>query len=184
MNTGIQDAANLGWKLAAVLGGADDSVLDTYHAERHPVGRMVLRTSGTTMRMMTLRPWVLRKIRNVVVATLLRFPPTGGAVAETFSGIGIRYEHRTGDSELVGRRAEDIPTAAGRLYEVLRSGGFVLIAERDVAVPSGVHAVTRLGDGPALLVRPDGYIAWAGDSASDGWRVALMRWTGRMPVSA
>ncbi|QHE70150.1 FAD-dependent oxidoreductase [Rhodococcus sp. WAY2] len=184
MNTGIQDAANLGWKLAAVLGGADFSVLDTYHAERHPVGRMVLRTSGTTMRMMTLRPWVLRKLRNVVVATLLRFPPTGGAVAKTFSGIGIRYGHRTGDSVLVGRRAEDIPTVAGRLHEVLRSGGFVLITERDVVVPSGVHAVTRLGDGPALLVRPDGYIAWAGDRAFDGWRVALKRWTGRMPVTA
>ncbi|MCQ4122689.1 FAD-dependent oxidoreductase [Rhodococcus tibetensis] len=184
MNTGIQDAANLGWKLAAVLGGADDSVLDTYHAERHPVGRLVLRTSGTTMRMMTLRPWVLRKLRNVVVAALLRFPPAGRRIAGTFSGIGIRYGHRPGESDLVGRRVDDIPTAAGRLYEVLRSGGFVLITERDAPVPDGVHAVSRLGDGPALLVRPDGYIAWAGESASEGWRTVSKWWTGRASVAA
>ncbi|QSE93603.1 FAD-dependent oxidoreductase [Rhodococcus pseudokoreensis] len=184
MNTGIQDAMNLGWKLAAVLGGADDAVLDTYHSERHPVGRMVLRSSGATMRMMTVRPWILRKLRNGTVAAFLGFPPVGDAVARMFSGIGIGYGHDAGESALVGRRAEDLPTDAGRLYEVLRSGGFVLVTEPGAPVPDGIHAVARTADGLALLVRPDGYVAWAGDSRSGLWRGALDRWTARTAVGA
>ncbi|MFD9661838.1 FAD-dependent oxidoreductase [Rhodococcus sp. NPDC059968] len=179
MNTGIQDAVNLGWKLAAVLGGADDAVLDTYHSERHPVGRLVLRSSGATMRMMIVRPWILRKLRNGAVAALLGFPPVGDAVARMFSGIGIGYGHDAGESTLVGRRAEDLPTDGGRLYEVMRSGGFVLVTEPGAPVPGDVHAVTRTDEGPALLVRPDGYIAWAGDSTSGLWRSVLDRWTAR-----
>jgi pentachlorophenol monooxygenase len=179
MNTGIQDAVNLGWKLAAVLDGADDAVLDTYHSERHPVGRLVLRSSGATMRMMIVRPWILRKIRNGVVAALLGFPAIGDAIARMFSGIGIGYGHVAGESTLVGRRADDLPTDGGRLYEVMRSGGFVLVTEDGVPVPGDVRAVTRTDEGPALLVRPDGYIAWAGDSASGLWRGVLERWTAR-----
>jgi pentachlorophenol monooxygenase len=184
MNTGIQDAVNLGWKLAAVLGGADESLLDTYQSERHPVGRLVLRSSGATMRMMTVRPWILRKVRNVAVAALLGFPPIGDAIARMFSGIGIGYGHRAGESALVGRRVEDLPTGAGRLYEVMRSGGFVLVTEPGTPVPGDVHAVARTDAGPALLVRPDGYIAWAGDSSSGQWRSVLDRWSARTSTGA
>ncbi|AOW94551.1 FAD-dependent oxidoreductase [Rhodococcus sp. WMMA185] len=177
MNTGIQDAVNLGWKLAAVLDGADESLLDSYHAERHPIGKLVLRTSGATIRMMTVRPWILRQVRNVVVASLLRFPPIGDAVAGRFSGISIDYGRRRGEHPLVGRRAADLRTNHGPLYEVMRSGGPVLVTERDAPPPDGVHAVSRMGDGPALLVRPDGYIAWTGVSATGGWREVLLEWT-------
>jgi pentachlorophenol monooxygenase len=136
------------------------------------------------MRMMIVRPWILRKIRNGVVAALLGFPPIGDAIARMFSGIGIGYGHVAGESTLVGRRADDLPTDGGRLYEVMRSGGFVLVTEDGVPVPGDVRAVTRTDEGPALLVRPDGYIAWAGDSASGLWRGVLERWTARTSNSA
>jgi hypothetical protein len=148
MNTGIQDAANLGWKLDAVLGGADDGLLDTYQDERHPIGRRVLRQSGLMARGVTLYPRVARAMRNLLVPRLLRVPFVRDAVAGSFAGTGLRYGRRG----LVGTRATPLQ-------------------------PAGEFSLVRTDDGTAVLVRPDGYIAWAGDSADDGWRDVLRRWS-------
>ncbi|WNV86863.1 FAD-dependent monooxygenase [Umezawaea sp. Da 62-37] len=179
MNTGIQDSLNLGWKLAAVLDGADEALLDTYQAERHPVGRLVLRSSGATIRMMTIRPWLGRKIREFGISTLLRLPGFTAKAAGMFSGVGISYRRAAGDHRLVGRRAGDLPLRGGGLFEAMREGGFQLVVEHDAkAVDAPVRVSRRLDDGPALLVRPDGYIAWAGSSASGSWRSVVDGFTG------
>ncbi|MEJ2889626.1 FAD-dependent oxidoreductase [Actinomycetospora aeridis] len=169
MNTGIQDAANLAWKLDAALAGADDSVLESYHAERHPIGRRVLRQSGAMMRAVTLHPRPARALRNAVSGRLLAWRPFGDLVAGSFSGVGLRYGRRRGDHPLVGTNAATIPLATGTVAARQRHGGFLVIRETD-----------RRDTGPAVLVRPDGYVAWAGSSADgdDGRRRALAAWSG------
>ncbi|KUI31069.1 FAD-dependent oxidoreductase [Mycobacterium sp. IS-1496] len=171
MNTGIQDAANLAWKIDAVLAGAADALLDTYHAERHPIGRRVLRQSGLMARGITLRPRAARWLRNLLAPGLLRIPAIRDTVAGSFAGTGLRYP----GTGLVGTRATQIPLSGGRLTELLRRPGFVLVRERGAAVVDSFDGqqAERSDDGPAVLVRPDGYIAWAGDSADEEWAAAL-----------
>lgn len=171
MNTGIQDAANLAWKLAAVLGGADDSLLDSYQEERHPIGRRVVLQSGVMTRAVTLYPRVARAMRNLLAPRLLRVPMVRDAVAGSFAGTGLRYGRRGP----VGTRATQIPLAEGRLTELQRTPRFVLIREHgaDPVEVSGVLQAERTDDGPAVLVRPDGYIAWTGDSVDERWRTVL-----------
>ena len=174
MNTGIQDAANLAWKIDAVLGGAPDSALDSYQRERHPIGRRVLRQSGLMARAVTLHPRPARFLRNVLAPRLLRLPAVRDAVAGSFSGIGLRYG-------TVGERAVQIPLTSGRLTEVSRHAGFVLVREHGARALGhcGVVEVERADAGPAVLVRPDGYAAWIGSSADRaGWAAALSSWTG------
>lgn len=164
MNTGIQDAANLAWKIDAVLAGADERLLDTYHDERHPIGRRVLRQSGLMARGVTLRPRPARLLRNLLAPMILRLPPVRDTVAGSFAGTGLRYP----GAGPVGTRATQIPLAEGRLTELLRTPGHVFIRERGAPVVDGFAGpqAQRLDDGPAVLVRPDGYIAWVGDSAA------------------
>lgn len=164
MNTGIQDAANLAWKLDAVLGGADDGLLDTYHDERHPIGRRVLIQSGLIARAVTLHPRPARWLRNLLAPKLLRIPAVRDLVAGSFAGTTLRYGRRGP----VGTRATQIPLVEGRLTELQRTGGFVLVRERGAAPVEapGMLQAERADDGPGVLVRPDGYIAWAGASAA------------------
>lgn len=181
MNTGIQDAANLAWKIDAVLAGANDAVLDSYQSERHPIGERVLLQSGLMARGVTLRPRVARKLRNLLMPRILRIPRVRDAVAGSFAGTTLRYAHRKGENSLVGTCATQISLMQGRLTELQRTPGFVLIREHgappvDVA---GVLQAERGDSGPAVLVRPDGYIAWAGDSADRSeWAAALAWWAG------
>jgi 2-polyprenyl-6-methoxyphenol hydroxylase-like FAD-dependent oxidoreductase len=181
MNTGIQDAVNLAWKLDAVLGGAPEDVLDTYQSERHPIGRRVLRQSGLMARGATLHPRIGRGIRNLLAPRLLRMPRVRDAVAGSFAGTELRYAHRRGENPLVGTRATEIPLFEGPLTHLQRFAGFVLIREHGAApadIPGLVEA-ERADAGPAVLVRPDGYIAWAGASSDRGaLSTALSRWTG------
>lgn len=187
MNTGIQDAVNLAWKLDAVLDGAPDSVLDTYQQERHPIGRRVLLQSGAMMRGVTLHPRPARAMRNLVGTWLLNWKPFVDLVAGSFSGVELRYHRRRGQHRLVGTRATQVPLTEGTVLEQLRHPGFLLIREDaapEVATQTPGSAADRLnqaqraGAGPALLVRPDGYIAWAGHSTDPhGWRAALHDWT-------
>ncbi len=179
MNTGIQDAVNLAWKLDAVLGGAPDDVLDTYQRERHPIGKRVLVQSGLMARGVTLHPRIARGIRNLLAPRLLRLPRVRDAVAGSFAGTTLRYPHRRGEDRLVGTRATEIPLRQGRLTHLQRTAGFVLIREDGaptVEIPGLVEA-ERTDTGPAALVRPDGYIAWAGPSSDrEGLTTALRRW--------
>jgi 2-polyprenyl-6-methoxyphenol hydroxylase-like FAD-dependent oxidoreductase len=178
MNTGLQDAANLGWKLAVVLHGrASDRLLDSYEAERHPVGRLVLRGSGALLRMALLAPRPLRALRNAAGPVITGIGPVVRRVAGGVSGVAISYPAPRDAHPLVGKRAPDISLTGGgptRLYEALRSGRFVLVTRDDPAsardaLPAGwdetIDVVTS-GAGFAAyattaLVRPDGYVAWA-----------------------
>jgi 2-polyprenyl-6-methoxyphenol hydroxylase-like FAD-dependent oxidoreductase len=188
MNTGIQDGVNLAWKLGAVLTGADDSILDTYHRERYPIGKRVVRQSGLMMRAVTLHPRPARFLRDLLAPHILSIPRVRDVVAGSFAGTELRYPSSDGQSDLVGTRATEVPLHEGRLTELQRRPGFVFIRENGTASTMQnpgtdllVHA-RRTDDGPALLVRPDGYIAWAGSSTSrggeEGWPAALSRWTG------
>jgi 2-polyprenyl-6-methoxyphenol hydroxylase-like FAD-dependent oxidoreductase len=181
MNTGIQDAANLAWKIDAVLAGADDTVLDSYHDERHPVGKRVLLQSGLMARGVTLHPRVARGLRNLLLPRLLRLSRVRDKVAGSFAGTTLRYGHRAGESALVGTRATQIPLTQDRLTELQREPGFVLVREsgRSPVDVTDLHQAQRADSGPALLVRPDGYIAWAGDSGNHSeWLETLSRWIG------
>ena len=129
MNTGIQDAANLGWKLAAVVAGwGGEALLDSYQAERHPVGRSVLRSSGLLVRLALVRSRWGRAVRNVATGVVLGIPPVGRRIAGMISGIGLRYPAPRGADRRVGTRAPDVALRDGRsLYEALRGGRFVLL---------------------------------------------------------
>jgi hypothetical protein len=192
MNTGLQDAANLSWKIAAVARGwAGDSLLDSYHAERYPVGRMVLRMSGGLLRLGLLEPGVLRRGLVLAGTAARQIRPVADKAARAISGISIGYAAGSGAHPLAGRRMPDIPLAAGhgRLYELLRGGRFVLLAAEDASTAAAawadrIEVAARRREHPQLiLVRPDGYIAWASDEADPArrdasLREALTRWCG------
>lgn len=174
MNTGLQDAANLGWKLvAAVQGRASEGLLDTYQAERHPVGKAVLRSSGGLVRLARAQNPALRGVRALVSAFLGMIRPARAKALAQISGIGYKYPAPRGSHRLVGTRVPDVALESGRLYEALRGGRFVLIAPKAAAAPGDQGArgdrltVERwAGDRrTTVLVRPDGYVAWAADAA-------------------
>ncbi|MEJ8658995.1 FAD-dependent monooxygenase [Streptomyces sp. MS1.AVA.4] len=177
MNTGMQDAANLSWKLAAVLNGHApdaDALLDTYQSERHPVGATVLRSSGAIVRLAMAHTPARRLFRSLVAGFLDTVRPASDKAMGMVSGIGISYGSggRRGAHRTTGRRAPDLDLKEGRLYELLRRGAFVLVTPDGVdaappAAPAAPGPVTlahwRTPRRAALLVRPDGYIAWAKD---------------------
>lgn len=171
MNTGIQDAANLGWKLAAAVDGwGDESLLDSYHAERHPVGRAVLRSSGLLLRLTLVRGRWARALRTGVVRTLLGVPALNDRAAATLSGIGVRYPSPAGADRRVGTRAPDLRLrGGGTLYRALRGGRFVLVGSGAPhrPLPSQVDAAVPARPDPRaerlVLVRPDGYVGWVGN---------------------
>jgi hypothetical protein len=188
MNTGLQDAANLGWKLAAALQGwAPEGLLDSYHAERYPVGRAVVRGSGALLRLTLAQSPATRAVRWLLANVFGRFGSPPAIVSRAVSGIGISYAAPRGEHRLVGRRAPDVRLASGkagetRLYEMLRGGRFVLLT------PAGAEAAIGRGwtgrvdiatpaDAtlPMMLVRPDGYVAWVTDETAPASRDAALR---------
>ncbi|MBP2320628.1 2-polyprenyl-6-methoxyphenol hydroxylase-like FAD-dependent oxidoreductase [Kibdelosporangium banguiense] len=152
MNTGIQDAANLGWKLAAVLHGhARDELLDTYQQERHPVGKAVLRSSGAIIRLAMVKSRLGQAVRGVIGGFALSRPGILRKVAGQVSGIGIHYGAQ--------KRIEDIELTTGRLFEALRGGHFVLVTDEPAEVPDFVRVVKPVRPvAQPILVRPDGYV--------------------------
>ena len=190
MNTGIQDAANLGWKLAATVHGwASPGLLDTYHSERYPVGRQVLRNSGALLRLFTLPP-ALVPARNALASVATAIPFLAKQLAVSLSGVGISYPAPPAAHPLAGKRVADLPLADGRrLYEALRGGRFLLAASPG-ALPADVAsgysdrvevAPVARACGTVALIRPDAYIAWAaaGKAAiAPQIRGGLARWCG------
>jgi 2-polyprenyl-6-methoxyphenol hydroxylase-like FAD-dependent oxidoreductase len=153
MNTGLQDAANLGWKLAATAAGwAPDGLLDSYQQERHAIGRLVLRTSGGIIRLALLESRAARVGRDVLAGLALHVPAVQRRATGTVSGVGIDYPHAP--------RQGDVPLGHTRLYELLRAGRHVLLGP---SAPAGYDdRLIHAAHDHYVLVRPDGYTAWAG----------------------
>ncbi|MER6000584.1 FAD-dependent monooxygenase [Nonomuraea angiospora] len=182
MNTGIQDALNLGWKLAAaVRGRAPAGLLDGYEGERHRVGAQVLALTDGFNRLVLGRSAVRRAAQAMAIRLILRFGPTRRILAGRLTGLGIAYPAATrGAHPWTGRRMPDLACEGGRLYELLRDGCFRLVdmtasgaVAEAVASAAPEVQVTRYA-GPArtgrpavILVRPDGYVAWASGGHPD-----------------
>lgn len=183
MNTGLQDAANLSWKLVSVLRGAPDELLDSYQTERHPVGKEVLQISGAIIRLAMVKSPFARTLRGLIGATVMRLAPVQRRLTGRLSGIGIEYRgsRRSGD-RLTGTRAPDLPLADGtRLYEALRGGMFVLVGEGDVGHFADRVRVVKAANGtaPNVLIRPDGYVGAVVDPKDpDAFRSTLTRLCG------
>lgn len=183
MNTGIGDAMNLGWKLAgAIRGSTPPGLLDSYEAERHPVGAEVLRLTDVFNQVVLGNSWPRRLLRSAVLGAVTRIPRGRRMLGERLSGIGIAYQPERNDDWMVGRRMPDIVCDGKRVYELLRDGKFVLVTAAPVQPdrPDIVHAIDAHPELPdAVLVRPDGYVAWASERLPDSAEVAaaIDRWT-------
>lgn len=181
MNTGLQDAANLGWKLARVITGrAGEELLDSYAAERKPVGRTVVRTSGAMIRGSLLRGATTRAARDTILRIALRVPPIATRGALRVSGIGLGYRAPHGQPRMVGDRAPDFVDREGRsLHDSIVEGTFTLVAPevvgRRYSSPPWLRTFQPAQPVTPMLVRPDGHIAWTGpvgpglESALDQW---------------
>ncbi len=179
LNLGLQDAVNLGWKLAAtVQGRAPGGLLDSYHTERHPVGAQVLHHTSAQRLLADPRPSEdVAALRDIVI-DLLRLPDTNRHLAGLMSGLSLRYE-LPGEHPLTGQRLPDadLVTGAGptRLSALFGSGHAVLLdlagaVPADLPLPPRVDLVRatcaeELG-AAVLLIRPDGYVCWAGDGSA------------------
>lgn len=186
MNTGIQDALNLGWKLgAAVHGWAPEHLLDTYHAERHPVAAAVLRNvqaQSLLMDQQGTRDPDLTAARELFAA-LTRLRAVQYHLDDMLSGMGIRYPIPGAEEQpLVGLPAPDHDLGPVQSHELLRRGHGVLIDPADrfakVAAPwqDRVDRTGQGADAEPMLIRPDGYVCWAGNP--DDLEPALGHWFG------
>jgi 2-polyprenyl-6-methoxyphenol hydroxylase-like FAD-dependent oxidoreductase len=203
LNTGVQDAVNLGWKLAQVVHQTSpDSLLDTYHAERHPIAARVLHNAIAQMAL--LRPDDRTKALRDTMSELLSMDEPRKRFAAMMSGLDIHYDLGEGHP-LLGRRMPDLDlvTADGplRVFTLLHDAQPVLLnlgapGSFDIAawadrvklvnakyVGGWVLPVLGAVTAPdAVLIRPDGYVAWVGDGSHVGLADALTAWCG--PPSA
>jgi hypothetical protein len=199
LNIGVQDAVNLGWKLAQVVGERSPaSLLDTYHAERHPVGARVLRN---TMAQVALRRTDDRtKALGGYVSELLSMDEPRRRFAAEMSGLDVHYDLGEGHP-LLGRRVPDLDLVIGdaplRLFALLHDarpvllnlgdpGGFDIApwADRVRSVDAKYEGswelpvIGTVTDPATVLIRPDGYVAWVGDRTQVGLADALTTWFG------
>jgi 2-polyprenyl-6-methoxyphenol hydroxylase-like FAD-dependent oxidoreductase len=183
LNLGVQDAFNLGWKLAAqVRGRAPETLLDTYQAERHPVAEDVLDNTRAQMELLSAEPGP-QAVRRLLTE-LMDFDEVNRRLIEKITAIGIRYDFGEGP-DLLGRRLRDIDVKQGRLYDLLHRGrGLLLDRTERLTVGAWSDRVDHLADPtaaldvPCLLLRPDGHVAWIGDDQRD-LDSHLSRWFGR-----
>lgn len=199
LNIGVQDAVNLGWKLAQVVKGTSDAtLLNTYHAERHPAAARVLRN---TLAQVALRRTDDRtKALGEVVSALVAMEEPRRRIAGEMSGLTLRYDFGEGHP-LLGRRMPDLDLEADggptRVYALLREARPVLL---NFGAPGVLDAATwsdrvrsldvrctakwelpGLGEvaaPAAVLIRPDGHVAWVGEGSDTGLREALTAWFG------
>ncbi len=172
LNLGVQDAFNLGWKLAAAVDGwAPEGLLDSYHAERHPVGAAVLANTRAQITLMGTDPGAtaLREL----FAKLMDFEEVNRYVTEMITAVGVRYDFGEGH-ELLGRRMRDVELKQGRLYEHMHGGrGLLLDRTGRLSVTGWADRVDLVADEsedpdvPAVLLRPDGHVAWVGEDQQD-----------------
>lgn len=203
LNLALQDAMNLGWKLAAVIKGeAKESLLDTYEPERRSVATKVLRGTdlGTRILMSPKRP--VRIMRRVMIPLAMSIPPVHAKMAGLVSGLGFSYpappgEHG-GPKSLVGARVpnmrlSDLETGESTmLHDLFRTGKFVLVDQGDgllaktcaewegrvLAVRATITDRPEFRGRTGLLCRPDGYFAWTGDNDTEALRENLTFWCG------
>ena len=172
LNLGIQDAFNLGWKLAAEVDGwAPEGLLDSYHTERHPVAADVLNNTRAQIELMSLEPGP-RAARRLM-SELMDFEEVNRYLIEKITAIGVRYDFGAGHG-LLGRRLRDVALKRGRLYELMRGGRGLLLDQTGRLSVAGwadrvdhVVDVSDELDVPAVLLRPDGHVAWVGDEQQD-----------------
>jgi 3-(3-hydroxy-phenyl)propionate hydroxylase len=191
LNTGVQDAVNLGWKLAQVVKGiSPDSLLDSYHAERHPVAARVLQR---TMALTALtRGDVRSEALRDTVTEVMQLDAPRKLMAGMFSGLDIHYDLGDGHP-LLGRRMPDLDLGSGTAYDLLHDARALLLnlGEPGALKADRVRTVDATHDGPwelpvlgevaaptAVLIRPDGHVAWVGDGDDDGLADALGTWFG------
>lgn len=183
LNLGVQDAFNLGWKLAAqIRGWAPDTLLDTYQAERHPVAEDVLDNTRAQMELMSTEPGP-QAVRRLLTE-LMDFDEVNRYLIEKITAIGIRYDFGEGP-DLLGRRLRDIDVAQGRLYGLLHRGRGLLLDRTERLTPGDwsdrvdyLADPTAALDVPCVLLRPDGHVAWIGDDQQD-LGDHLSRWFGQ-----
>ncbi|MGZ4301134.1 MAG: FAD-dependent monooxygenase [Gaiellaceae bacterium] len=199
LNTGVQDAVNLGWKLAQVVKRiSPESLLDTYHAERHPVAARVLRNTMAQIALMRVDDRI-DALRDTV-SELLSMDEPRKRFAAMMSGLDIHYD--LGERHpLLGRRMPDLdvvtPGGTLRVFTLLHDAHPVLLnlgkpwgfdtsrwADRVSAIDAKyagdweLPALGQVAAPAAVLIRPDGYVAWVGDGTDDGLRDALTTWFG------
>jgi hypothetical protein len=203
LNLGIQDAANLGWKLANVVHGrSPESLLDTYHSERHPVGARVLRNTMalTALESSDDRIGALREM----LCELMRRDELRKQYFAMMSGLDVKYDFGNGHP-LAGYRMPDFDLTTvngrGRVFPLLHNARPVLLnfgepgafditpwvdrVQSIHAKYTGAWEVPVIGHVPSptsVLIRPDGYVAWAGDKTQLGLTEALTTWFGRPAV--
>jgi hypothetical protein len=195
---GVQDAVNLGWKLAQVVHGlSGDQLLDTYHAERHPAGARALKytMAQSLFQQADPRQEALRDLLDEV----LDVDGAGTPIAALITGLDVAYDLGEGHP-LLGRRMPDLdiitPDAPVRVFELLHEARLVLLEFGGPRLDAGawtdrVQQVSATYDGAwelpvvgevaaptAVLVRPDGYVAWVGEDSAEGLTEALTTWCG------
>ena len=196
LNLGLGDAMNLGWKLAATIrGDAPAGLLDSYSTERHPVGAQILDWSRAQVALM--RPSRSSRALEAIIRDLINTRDGATYFAARVWGVSLRYD-LGGGHPLVGRSAPDFELGDGtRISELLRTGKGLLL---DYGAQPSLQALTNRWRGrinyvasevrdrlglSALLVRPDGIVAWAGEQAADNEDVsrAAARWFGEPNAS-
>lgn len=208
LNLALQDAMNLGWKLASVMKGeALENLLDTYEPERRSVATKVMRGTdiGTRVLLSGLPP--VRVMRRIMIPFVLSLPPVHAKMAGLVSGLEFSYPKpsaprpsadREGPKSLTGARVpnmqltDQLTGEAYTLYDLFRAGKFVLIDQGDgllskrcagwedrvVTVRATISDRRELSRYAGLLCRPDGYYAWSGDNDADALREDLTFWCG------
>ena len=206
LNLGIQDAVNLGWKLAQVVHGTSpDSLLDTYHAERHPIAARVLKATLAQVAMM--RGDDRAKALHEVMSDLFKMDEPRKRYAGMMSALDIHYDLGSGHP-LLGRRMPDLDLIINgrdmRVFSLMHQANALVLDFGEartldaVVAPwsetnrlqfvrasyDGAWDLPVIGAVPrpaAVLVRPDGYVAWVGEGSEQGLPEALTRWLGPKP---
>jgi 2-polyprenyl-6-methoxyphenol hydroxylase-like FAD-dependent oxidoreductase len=206
LNLGIQDAVNLGWKLAAVIHGEADSLLDTYHRERHTVAQTMLQ--WTQAQTALIKPGKQIDAMRGVMADLLGVPDVATRLGALLSGLGLQYP-LSGTHPLIGRRMPNLSMTTSRgvtsVFGLLHQARHVLLnfgsdgltavpapwtdrvdyvdAQLDIAPSEGSWRLPVFGSVPAVnavLIRPDGYVSWVNPDKQpadlDALTVALTTW--------